>query len=295
MKKLFLLTTLPLNLFAQGLFISPHISLNKTALYNKEDTKDNNKILYMVPTIVTNYGLDLGWSFEREHPGLSAITLGFNHVPIKQKYKGVYAQEPNNSKAEATTHLQYVQANVKLEFGLMPTKRIQPILKIGAGFNFLLSYEDKYHADWGAVFNGKQATTDLQIVDNTYHIDQEKTFYYEDATLDQWYYKKTILIVTADVGAKISLGNKFEGVLLLNSMYGLKDAENKSDITYSVTSGMYTGIKKKFNPYENYYAKQASRSHSAPNSVRGASHINSIGLQIGFNYKLFNNKQSKNY
>jgi Outer membrane protein beta-barrel domain len=278
--KLFLLLFLPILSSAQHFSITPNIGLANTALLNPEDKVG----ISYVPPIVSyspSIGADITYQFTQKNKGFASINTGIYYLPITQNYKD-RGDIPNTVSAILKINLNYIQVPLQIKYQYPIGKKIDLFAKAGIGFNFLTYYK-VYYKVINYITSGLPQTAEYGVIinNNTYN----KTLAGQplNSTLDKWFYKKFVLSSLFNIGGNYAVSKKINIIASMNYSYSFNDIENKTNITNTVTNGFYTGLQTTENPYEKYFCYLGSRAYF-PKTARLATHIQSIGMQLGIQY-----------
>lgn len=135
--------------------LTPHFTLNRTALPNAGDSSSGPLTLDYQPTYRLAGGLDLGYRFETGF-GLSGVSLGLDYTPVAQNYGFTYHTPALVSPArptfseEYTTSLKYLRGSVSAEFTLINSRNgFRLTLSPGFYAARLLSFHDGERGEGG--------------------------------------------------------------------------------------------------------------------------------------------------
>ncbi len=285
-----LVFAMSLQAHAQGVFIQATGGYGFTSLNNKEDSKDNTfNEVNMINSYATRFGVSAGYDFGIKRMGVSRISLGIASAPIIQKYAGEELGN-GNLKHDITARLNYLQIPLLIEFNVLPKGRFTPIIQFGGSYGTLRSYNIDYKV---SQFDGL-LTGDRTIENNDYFYEEKQNGQLvnaERSTLNEWYYKRTMLNIQGGLGCNVALTKKLELNVLSYAIIGTTDSENKVDIDYTITEGTFQGQTRVINPYQRWIGIHG-RNRLSDDGKRGTTNNLNFGLQLGMTYKLFKTKNS---
>jgi hypothetical protein len=272
---------------AQSIFIRPNVGYGKTSLYNKEDLPKSNFVLPMVASYAPNASIAIGKMVKHTKAGISEIYTGIGYANIQQKYMGTFNVLGVNAKesdypASALVNLHYVTIPIGVQFAFIKPSKLNPFLQLGLQNNILASYSDVYKATYNSriLYYGFENKTYVRLMDLW---QSDSTI----GTINKDIYKRYVLAPFINVGGNWAINENIKLLLSYNFMYGINDAENKTDIEYKGKRGSLELPTVTYNKYNSNFAKISRRDNV---SKRGDSHITSNSFNLSFQY--FFQKQS---
>jgi hypothetical protein len=284
-KYFFLIATfyaMPYISHSQHLFVRPHIGHGKTELYNAEDKSPITKVFIMQNTMASNIGLAIGYHFNAVPKLQIAISSGINYMPIHQNYYGktvfTGAIQYINTHIEQKK-LQYLQIPLLVEFNVLPTKRISPLIGFGGFINYLSAYKDNMEF--------KRENQLLNIVSSTYNIYQNNKVSlsafipgtFREFQINEWIFKKQIIGWFVSIGLQYKLNKKI--VCAMNAVYqtSSNDVENKKVLNFTNTNNTQNSYS--VNVYDLYYKTLSRDPGELPRPITT---LRSTSITISFQY-----------
>jgi hypothetical protein len=268
-----------------GFSISPNFSYGSTSVYNKEDTKgfkhDNGYInpLPMKTTYKSNYGINIGVTFNKKRTGLIGIYTGIGKMDVLQNYSNNNTTlSINNPVRVASTALNYLNIPIFAKFRMGKYLKFVPTISAGLNILLLQNYQDEYKET-------VMLASDSTVLNITRSVSggkaEIKNPVLSVANFNSGYFTKNVVCSYFSFGLDYQLSKQIALNINLHNTYSLNNPEDRSILQGSTFGQEGTSL---LRPYEAYISKMFYRGTS---NIRGTSHIINTGLNVGITFNFF--------
>jgi hypothetical protein len=234
----------------------------KTSMQNKDDLAVDKKILQLLPTAGSQYGVEAGYAWRYFGVSMQIMRNHYGQAYLRDNY------------LTARTRLTYTRPSFILNFNSNPAKDVRICGYFGAGYGTLNKYKDvaNYHNPaTGAITTAEYANSNFTISDtNTV-----------GGYLSSGIYYKSDVTAFGALGTEVRIDKRWLCNLMLRTDYGIEKLENYNKTKRTFVNGTATTT----SDYEHWrYSTSKFERDVNYSTIRTASNNFAFGLYFGFKY-----------